>query len=118
MAAKLQTYRMVSPARRTGSGDHQRAMNKDFQVRTTAVLLAILTVAAMAFAWINLQQERLVSMPTDGVWWVEHDDHLHAERLHAQGPGERAGIKVGDQLTAINGQAIPNTSALMKQLYR
>src|SRR5712671_3595176 len=98
MAAKLHTYRMVKSAGQSGS--HQRAMNKDFQVRTTAVLLATLTVAAMVFAWLNLQQERIVSTPTDGVWWVEHDDHLHAERIHAQGPGERAGIKVGDQLDA------------------
>ncbi len=93
-------------------------MTKDFQVRTTAVLLAIVTLAAMVFAWLNLQQERIVSTPTDGVWWMEHGDHLHAERIHANGPGERAGLKIGDQLSAVNGQPVTNTSALTKQLYK
>src|SRR4051812_49021364 len=93
-------------------------MTKELQERTTAVVLATVTVAAMVFAWLNFQQERQVAIPNDGVWWVEAGDHLQAERVHTQGPGERAGIKTGDQLLEVNDQAVTNAAALERQLYK
>ncbi len=83
-----------------------------------AVLLAILTAAAIVFGWINFQKERQFEKPTDGVWWVEHGGHLRAERVDADGPGARGGIRVGDIVTSVNDSEIKNVGSLTRQLYR
>jgi len=98
-------------------------MTRDTQIRFVAVVLALLTVAAGVFGWINYQKERQFETPYDGVWWVEHDGRLHAERVDPEGPGARAGIKTGDVLLAIkvgtqDEQAIGNISSLNRQMYR
>src|SRR2546422_5648038 len=64
-----------------------RPMNKEFQVRFTAVMLALVTASAMVLAWINFQKEREFQVPSDGVWWVEHvrsEEHTSElqSRLH------------------------------------
>jgi two-component system NtrC family sensor kinase len=95
-----------------------RRMNRDFQIRFTAVLLALLTTAAVVYAGYNLQAERQFQIPDDGVWWFEHRGRLIADRVEGGGPGTRAGIKVGDQLTAIDQHEVNSTSARSRQLYR
>ena len=95
-----------------------RRMNRDFQIRFTAVLLALLTTAAVVYAGYNLQAERQFQIPDDGVWWFEHQGRLIADRVEGGGPGTRAGIKVGDQLTAIDQHEVNSTSARSRQLYR
>lgn len=93
-------------------------MRRELQVRTTAVLLALFTVAAIIFAWLNFQQERKLAIPNDGIWWVEKEGRVKAERVHPQGPGERAGIKDGDELHAVNGSPVAKTADIIRQLYR
>ena len=95
-----------------------RRMNRDFQIRFTAILLALLTTAAVVYAGYNLSAERQFQVPDDGVWWVEHQGKLTADRVEAGGPGTRAGIKVGDQLTAIDQHEVNSTAARTHQLYR
>ncbi len=95
-----------------------RSMNRDFQIRFVAILLALLTAAAVIYAGYNLQAERQFQVPDDGVWWVEHQGGLTAARVEAGGPGTRAGIKVGDQLTAIDQHEVKSTAARTHQLYR
>ncbi len=95
----------------------QRAMSREFQIRP-AVLLFLLTAAAIVFATINYQKERDFQIPYDGVWWVEHNGNLTADRIELKGPAAKAGIKQGDRLTAINQREINGTSALVRQLYR
>jgi two-component system NtrC family sensor kinase len=101
-----------------GSGAPLKAMNRESQVRSVAVLLFLLTVAAVVFAGFNFNSELKVLVPEDGVWWVEHDGHLTADRVDPNGPGAKAGIKLGDQLVSINGQDVQNMSGLERQLYR
>ncbi len=93
-------------------------MNKEFQARSIALLLLLFTVGAAVLAWINFQKEREFQVPSDGVWWVENRGTLVAEKLEADGPGAKAGIKQGDELTAVNKLEVKNTSGLMRQLYR
>src|SRR5579863_1734498 len=106
------------PQPRAGSGLVPKPMNRESQARFVAVLLFLLTVAAVVFAGFNLQQERRTAFPTDGVWWVEHDGHLVADRLDPVGPGAKAGIKANDQLVTVNGQEVKKTSDVERQLYR
>ncbi|MGB6132116.1 MAG: ATP-binding protein [Acidobacteriaceae bacterium] len=73
-------------------------MQRSFQTRITAVLLALLTGAAIVFAGFNLSQENKYQTPTDGVFWVEGHGGLEAQRVLPDSPGERAGVKAGDLL--------------------
>jgi two-component system NtrC family sensor kinase len=98
-----------------------RSMNRDFQIRFTAGLLILLTTAAMALAWINFQKERGLQNPSDGAWWIEQPaggGGLVADRVEQSGPAEKAGIRAGDRLTAINGHEIRDTPSRLRQLYR
>jgi len=81
-------------------------MNRESQVRFVAVVLFLLTVAAVVFAGFNLDAEMKSAVPDDGVWWVEHGGRLMADRVDPNGPGARSGIKPGDQLISINGQGM------------
>jgi PAS domain S-box-containing protein len=95
-----------------------KPMNRESQVRSVAVLLFVLTVAAVVFAGLNLNSELHVQVPDDGVWWVENGGRLRADRVDPNGPGAKGGIKPGDQLISIDGQDIQNMSGLERQLYR
>ena len=92
-------------------------MNRESQARFVAVLLFLLTVAAVVFAGFNFQTEQNSSAPDDGVWWVEHSGHLVADRVDPSGPGAKAGIKASDELVSVNGQEIKGTPGLVRQLY-
>ena len=120
MAAKL----LIEPQtdvdlRPTGhlAGAPAKPMNRESQVRSVAVLLFLLTVAAVVFAGFNFNAEWKFLVPDDGVWWVEHGGRLTADRVEPSRPGAKSGIKPGDQLVSINGQEIHNLSALERQLY-
>src|SRR5579872_945521 len=101
-----------------GSGPVPKPMNRESQARFIAVLLFLLTVAAVVFAGFNLQKERDSAGPDDGVWWVEHNGYLLADRVDPNGPGAKAGIKINDQLVSVNGQEVNSTPGLVRQLYR
>ncbi|MGA6981299.1 MAG: histidine kinase N-terminal 7TM domain-containing protein, partial [Candidatus Sulfotelmatobacter sp.] len=101
-----------------GSGPPPKSMNRESQVRFVAVVLFLLTVAAVVFAGFNLDAELKSAVPDDGVWWVEKGGRLTADRVDPNGSGARSGIKPGDQLVSVNGQEIQNTSGLERQLYR
>ena len=96
----------------------RKVMNRESQVRFVAVLLFVLTVAAVVFAGFNLNSEWKIAVPYDGVWWVEHNGSLSADRVENNGPGAKGGIKPGDQLVSINGQDVRSMSGLERQLYR
>ncbi|HEV3206808.1 MAG TPA: ATP-binding protein [Terriglobales bacterium] len=96
-------------------------MNRDFQIRFTAGLLILLTTAAITLAWINFQKDRGLQAPSDGAWWIEQAGgagSLVADRVEQNGPAEKAGIRAGDRLTAINGHEIHDTASRLRQLYR
>src|ERR1700728_3619735 len=122
MAAKLliedRRGLISTPVPPTGSGSSSKSMNRESQVRFVAVLLFLLTVAAVVFAGFNFQSELRSAVPDDGVWWVEHGGRLTADRVDPSGPGAKSGIKPGDQLVSVNGQEVQNISGLERQLYR
>src|SRR5947209_2784383 len=65
-------------------------MKADFQLRFSAILLGLFTLAAVVFAWLNFRQEKQVAVPYDGIWWVERastgSGGLVAKRIQADGP--------------------------------
>jgi len=102
----------------------KQRMRKDSLVRFSAIVLALLTAACVVFAIINWQKESQYTSvtATDGVWWKEHSGFLIAKGVVPNGPGEKAGIKVGDRLLRVNGlpkdRNIKNTVEFEKLLYR
>ncbi len=93
-------------------------MQRTFQTRIVAVLLALFTGAAMVCAGFNLVQENRYQSPTDGVWWIEAPGGLKAERVPANSPGERAGVKPGDLLAAANNQPMVVGADLAREMWR
>ena len=92
-------------------------MDRDFQVRFTAVLLVLLTAAAITLAGISFRKGNQYATPYDGVLWMEHGQNLVADRVDADSPGTRAGIKVGDRVVAVDGLPVSRTGEVTRQLY-
>jgi two-component system NtrC family sensor kinase len=93
-------------------------MQRTFQTRIVAVLLALFTGAAVVCAGFNLVQENRYQSPTDGVWWIETPGGLEAQRVPANSPGERGGIKTGDLLVAANNQPTTIGADLAREIFR
>ena len=105
-----------------GPRDHR--MRKDSLIRVSAVVLAVLTAATIAFAVINFQKENQFSTPEDGAWWVEKGGVLTAHWVTPGGPAEKAGIKAGDKLLSVRSgpsdeeHPVTSFASFQKQLYR
>src|SRR5882762_6094574 len=127
MASKL-LQSSLTPASASFKAGVERSgkqrMRKDSLVRFSAIVLALLTAASVVFAIINWQKESqyITITATDGVWWREHSGFLVAKGVVPAGPGEKAGVKVGDRLLRVNGlpkdRTIKNIVEFEKLLYR
>src|SRR5208282_6435381 len=92
-------------------------MNREFEARFAAILLALLTVAAVVFSSFNFKIEHQSAIPDDGAWWMERNGHLFADRLEPGGPAERSGIRRGDQVLSINGRPVDSLAQITQQIY-
>ncbi|MFZ3266492.1 MAG: ATP-binding protein [Terriglobales bacterium] len=92
-------------------------MNREFQARLTVIVLGLLTVAAVVFASFNYKQEHQSAIPDDGVWWLEKNGKVFADRLDPSGPAAVAGIRNGDAVVSVNGQPVISAAAVTRQLY-
>jgi two-component system, NtrC family, sensor kinase len=93
-------------------------MQKSISTRLTVVSLALFTLAAVIFASLNLVKDAKFQKPTDGIWWMEAHGGLEAQRVPADSPGERAGIKPGDILLAAGDHPTPRVASLVRQWFR
>jgi len=116
MAAQLQRTAQ-RPVSNLAAVPPLQPMNREFQARFTAILLGLLTVAAVVFSGYNYKVEKNYQVPDDGVWWLERNGHLVADRLDPNGPAVRAGIRGGDAMVSINGRKVTSSAGLNRQLY-
>ncbi len=86
-------------------------------------LLLILTVAAVIAAVVSLRQLRSYPLHDDGVTWVDHRqaggaDRVVAAYITAGGPGDKAGIRPGDQVLKIGDVQIHTSLDVPQVLWR
>ena len=71
-------------------------MKQNLRVSLGAVVLAIATLAAMIFAWLNFVQRTQVESPDDGVVWLDTSQGVQAWQVAPNSPAARAGVRPGD----------------------
>src|ERR1700692_1525251 len=87
------------------------------QARFTTLLLAILSLALVALGAINYQQRGKFQLAEDGVSWTATDPGVKAWIVDHDGPGDRAGIREGDTLSAINGTPIKRADEAYRAIF-
>src|ERR1041385_5513949 len=88
---------------------------KIFSFRYIATVL--FTVALLILGGLNVDQKRKFVAPEDGVSWIQGQDGVQASFVEKDGPAERAGIRRGDILKAINGETIRSDRHVTQILY-
>jgi two-component system, NtrC family, sensor kinase len=92
-------------------------MNANLRLRLGAVSLAILTLAAVVFATINLQQRFRFVPPTDGATWVGTTQGVMAKAVAPASPADVAGIRIGDYVQSVQGAPIRRATDVKRVLW-
>ncbi len=92
-------------------------MKQSLRVSLGAVVLALATLAAMVFAWLNFVQRTQFESPDDGVVWLDTTQGVQAQQVAPSSPAARAGVHEGDYLLAINGNSITRQVQVTKRLW-
>jgi two-component system NtrC family sensor kinase len=93
-------------------------MKQNLRVSLGAVVLALATLAAMIFAWLNFVQRAEFETPDDGVVWLDTPQGVQAQQVAQNSPAARAGVRVGDHVLAINGSPVTRQVQVTKRLWR
>ena len=91
--------------------------SESIRAHVGAIVLVLLTIAAVTFGVVNWQQRASFDVPDDGVSWVDRGRGVEAIFVAPGSPGDRAGIKSGDLLVSVDGQPIGRAVEVVKQLW-
>src|SRR6202162_2435195 len=78
-------------------------MKQNLRVSLGAVVLALATLAAVIFAFLNFQQRSRFELVEDGVAWLDADHGVEAWKAGRDSPAALAGLRAGDHLVEIDG---------------
>ena len=92
-------------------------MKQNLRVSLGAVVLALATLAAMIFAWLNFVQRTEFESPDDGVVWLDTAQGVQARQVAPNSPAARAGVRAGDDLLAINDSPVSRQVQVTKRLW-
>lgn len=92
-------------------------MTAGLKVRFTSVLLAILSIALVLFGAINFHQRNIYQLADDGVSWIDSGQGVKAWIVDRDGPAERAGIREGDVLLAIDGKPVTHAGDAYRAIF-
>ncbi len=88
-------------------------MLQELKFQLSTALVTVLTVAAVVSAVVNFDQQLKFGLPDDGVTWTERavegapgKYEVRVLQMTPGGGGANAGLRAGDVLLRINGQAI------------
>src|ERR1700744_2859916 len=93
-------------------------MKETLRVSVGAVVLALATLAAVIFAWLNFVQRSGYDQVDDGVAWSDNASGIEAWKVAPDSPASAAGIHSGDILVAINDVPVPSAAHVARRLYR
>ncbi len=93
-------------------------MNQSLRKSLGAVVLAIVTLAAVVFAILNFDQRTRFETPDDGASWWDTARGVDAWRVLPESPAARAGIREGDRVLALNGDEVHSSVQVTKKLWR
>jgi two-component system, NtrC family, sensor kinase len=93
-------------------------MKENLRVSLGAVILALATLAAVIFAWLNFVQRSQYDLVDDGVSWSDSAHGIEAWKVAPDSPAYAAGIHAGDLLEAINDAPVPSAAHVARRLYR
>ncbi len=91
-------------------------MLQELRFQLSTALLTVLTIAAAIAAGVNYEQNHKFRLPDDGAIWSNSAGGVVAERVTPDGPADRAGIHVGDNLRSIQGQTITHAEDVPRTL--
>ena len=92
-------------------------MNDSLRMRLGAVILALLTLAAVIFAVLNFQQRSRFVLPDDGVTWMDSTQGVVAWHVVSDSPAAKAGIKQGDIVQSVRGMTIHRATDVTRMLF-
>jgi two-component system NtrC family sensor kinase len=93
-------------------------MKESLRVSVGAVVLALATLAAVIFAWLNFVQRSRYDLVDDGVTWSDTAAGIEAWKVAPNSPASTAGIHPGDVLLGINNAPVPSAANVARRLYR
>ncbi len=93
-------------------------MKDGLHIKLGAVVLALLTVAAVVFAILNFQQRTEFQTPDDGVSWEDSAAGVRAWVVTPDSPAARSGVQPGDVLKSVNGVPVRRAVDVTKRLFR
>jgi two-component system, NtrC family, sensor kinase len=93
-------------------------VNDSLRMRLGAVVLALLTLAAVVFAVLNFQQRSSFVLPDDGVTWMDTTNGVTAWHVVKDSPASKAGIKQGDIVDTVRGFTIHRATDVTRVLFR
>jgi two-component system, NtrC family, sensor kinase len=86
-------------------------------LRLGAIVLALVTAAAVIFGIINFHQRLQFQLPDDGASWMDTPQGVQALYVAPNSAAARAGIKAGDLLVAIDGAPVHRAVEVTKRLW-
>src|SRR5580704_19314533 len=93
-------------------------MNDSLRMRLGAVALALVTLAAVVFAFLNFEQRSRYVQSDDGVTWMDSTSGVTAWHVVPDSPGAKAGIKEGDVVEAVRAVPVHRSTDVTKVLFR
>src|ERR1700733_2451351 len=93
-------------------------MKQNLRVSLGAVVLALATLTAVIYAWINFRQRETYEIPDDGVAWFDTNHGAKAWKVTPNSPAARVGIRPDDVLIAINDAPVDTQVQVTKRLWR
>ena len=86
-------------------------------MRLGAIVLVLATFGAVVFGVINFQQRMAFEVPDDGASWMGPNQGVQAAYIQPNSAADRAGIRAGDHLVAINGVPVERAADVTKRLW-
>jgi two-component system NtrC family sensor kinase len=86
------------------------------RLKNVAVLAIALILGALGI--YNIFLKATWTLMDDGVFWKQGPQGLYAARVAAGGPGDKAGVRIGDTVLAVDGEEALNPADLQARLAR